>query len=176
MRDTLPGMPRTLTTIGDLSFGQPLGRTRQRRRSMQLGAVTMGSATATTGGAALQDASLSLLNKFEAGGVTPESTVDADVTAFQNAWNADPANAGDQLVADGKYGPLTFGALNAMTGGIAPIVNGGAAPTPATPTAPVAPASESHLALWLLLAAAAIGAYFLMRKKRRSGSHRRSAR
>jgi hypothetical protein len=168
-------MPRTLTTIGDLSFGQPLGRTRQRRRAMQLGSVTMGSATATTGGDALQTASLALLNAFEASGVTPESTVDGNVSAFQAAWNADPANSGDQLVADGKYGPLTYGALNAMVGGIAPLVNGGPAPVPApTPAVPTAPgASSSHLTMWLLLAAAAIAAYMLLRKKKKGGGGRR---
>jgi LPXTG-motif cell wall-anchored protein len=183
--------PRTLTTIGDLTMGQPLTRTRNRRMAMNPGRstrVTLGSATADTGGDALQTASLDLLNKFDSSGVTPESVGDPVVLAFQKQWNADPLNQGDQLVQDAKYGPLTKGALDAMVGGIAPPVNGGIAPAPAPPApaphvtpgpAPlVKPAAggTSHLALFLLIAAAAIGGYLLLRKKRRGGGgHRRSA-
>jgi hypothetical protein len=174
---------RTLTTIGDLTAAAPLTRIRNRRVRMNPGrstSVTLGSATAATGGGPLQDASLALLNAFDTAGVTPESVPDGNVTAFQQAWNADPANTGDQLVVDGKYGPLTKGALDAMVGGIAPQVNGGIAPGPIphpspTPGAPVV-ASSSHLAFWLLIAAAAIGGYLLFRKKKRGGGgHRRSA-
>jgi hypothetical protein len=148
----------------------------------------LGSATAATGGAALQDAALALLNHFDANGVTPEETQDAIVGAFQLAWNQDPANTGDQLVPDSKYGPLTKGALDAMTGGIAPLVNAppspGPAPSPAPSPAPgpspapIVPAASSHeMGVFLLLAAVAIGAYLLLRKKkgRRSGGSRRSS-
>jgi hypothetical protein len=178
-------MPRQLVTIGDLASATPLRRTRVRRQRM-MGMIQ--SADATTGGEALQGAALDLLNHFDSAGVTPESTQDALVGAFQLAWNQDPANASDQLVPDSKYGPLTKGALDAMTGGIAPAVNGGPAPAPSpAPPSPVkpspavgpaAPASEgSELAIWLLVAAALVGGYLLLRKKKRGGggSRRRSS-
>src|ERR1700690_2755137 len=111
---------RQLVTIGDLTAARPLGRTRQRRQAM-IGLVDdlhMGAATSTTAGEALQTAALALLNKFDAGGVTPMTTADADVGAFQDAWNADPANASDQLAVDSEYGPLTQGALAAIVGAV----------------------------------------------------------
>lgn len=164
---------RSLLTIGDLPglTGQPLRRQGIRRRLM-----TMGSADSTTAGSALQDASLTLLNYLEASGVPPESAVDENVQAYQQAWNADPANTGDQLVVDGKYGPLTQGTLNAMTGGIAPAVNGGPAPVPAPPkpapgTITPAATTGSHAGLILLLIAAGVGAWLLLRKKKGSVRH-----
>lgn len=173
--------PRTLVTIGDLR-AQPLFRSKMRRMRMSgMGFVDMGSATADTAGPALQAASADLLAQTDAHGAPPEEMVDPATMAFQQAWNADPANSGDQLVVDGKYGPLTYGAQNATTGGMASPVNGGSSPlvtptpaTPATPTAPAA-ASTSHLGIWLLLAAAAGGAYLLFRKKGRRGGARRRA-
>lgn len=170
-------MPRQLVTIGDLASATPLRRTRVRRQRM-LGMI--GSADATTGGEALQGAALDLLNHFDSAGVTPENTQDALVGAFQLAWNQDPANASDQLKRDSKYGPLTKGALDAMTGGIAPMVNGGPAPSPAPPV-PVRPspaivpaASSDSSEIWLLvLLAALVGGYFWLRKKKRSSGGRR---
>ncbi len=164
---------RQLVTIGDLR-AQPLTRTRQRRQAMGLGWYDMGSATSSTAGAPLMAASAALLAQTDAQGAPPETTDDPLTRAFQEAWNADPTNADDQLTVDGEYGPLTFGAQNTITGGVATPVNGGA--SPATPTAPgTTPATvggESAL-FWLLLAAAGVGAYFLMRKK---GGGRRRAR
>ena len=172
---------RQLVTIGDLTAARPLGRTRQRRQAMiglVQGPYGMGAATSATAGEALQDAAMALLNKFDAQGVTPMGTADATVGDFQTAWNADPANASDQLADDSDYGPLTQGALNAIVG-VAPAVNYGGnitpGPSPTPGTTPATTGGSSHLGLWLLLAAAGVGAYLLMRKKRRSGGGRRRA-
>ncbi len=134
----------------------------------------IGSANSDTAGSDLQDAAMALLNHFDTNGVTPESTPDAFVTDFQMRWNEDPANKGDQLVVDGKYGPLTYGAQRAMVGNVAQPVNGGASPAvnPPAPAPPVTPpASGSSELPWLLLLAVAGGAYFLFFRKKKSTHH-----
>lgn len=171
-------VPRELVTIGGLR-AQPLGRARDRRRAI-LGLQSMGSATADTAGSALQSAAADLLNYLDANGVPSEHEANAQVGIYQRAWNADPANATDQLVVDEGYGPLTQGTLNVLTGGIAPAVNTGppgttpprpAPVTPVTPS-PVAPSSgESEVGFWILLAAVGVGAYFLLRKKKGKTVH-----
>ena len=93
----------------------------------------VGAATSATAGADLQSAGTTLLNYLDTNGVPPETTTDSNVAAFQSAWNADPANATDQLVVDSEYGPLTFGALSAIVGDVAPPVNYGGTPTAPTP-------------------------------------------
>jgi hypothetical protein len=164
-------LPRQLVTIGDLRAARPLTRDRLRRQ-----ARTLGSATASTGSEALQDAALAFINALDVGGVPLESTVDPNVRAFQQAWNADPANAGDQLAVDGKYGPLTQGALNVMTGVAPPVNYGGAPPAPApSPTPPgvlVTPAGGGgeSTAFWLALAAVAVGGYLIFFRKRKKGA------
>ena len=134
----------------------------------------MGSAVPTGQGTPLEDASAALLAAFDATGVLPESTVDSRVLTWQQAWNADPANTGDQLVSDGKYGPLTYGAFNVMVGGMAPAVNGGGVVvTPGTVT-PGTSTTTSEAIPWLLIAAAAAAGYFLFFRKRKTVHHHRA--
>jgi LPXTG-motif cell wall-anchored protein len=174
---------RTLVTIGDLR-AQPLRRTRTRR----LGHVDpfryrersgMGSATPATGGAALQDATATLLNYLEMNGAPSEHVSDPQVLAYQKVWNADPANASDQLSPDGGYGPLTQGTLDVMTGGIAPAVNTGQGPAPSPSPMPppgvlVVPASGGSDMGWLLIAGGAgLLAYLLFFRKKKHGHHAR---
>lgn len=143
---------------------------------------SMGSATADTAGSALSTAAANLLNYLDANGVPSEHINDPQVNAYQQAWNADPANSADQLSVDGGYGPETQGTLNVLTGGIAPAVNTGppgttpVSPTPVTPTpvtpAPVTPAkTDSEVGFWILLAAVGVGAYLLLRKKKGKTVH-----
>jgi len=70
------------------------------------GYVLLGAAgdTATTGAA--------VVAYFQSNACT-QSSIPA-VVDFQNAWNAE--NPDDQLVVDGKYGPLTQGALQNVMG------------------------------------------------------------
>lgn len=180
---------RHLVTIGDLR-ASPLSRTNARRsravRGVEKGIghvdafryherSDMGAATSATAGGPLQDAALALLNKFDASGVTPMSQADPTVGDFQSTWNADPANAGDQLTVDSSYGPLTSGALAAIVGGVAPAVNYGGSANVIPPPGVVTPASsstESEVLPWLLIGAAAVGAYFLFVRKRKTVHHR----
>jgi hypothetical protein len=136
----------------------------------------MGSAVPTGQGTPLEDASAALLAAFDATGVLPESTVDSRVLTWQQAWNADPSNTGDQLVADGRYGPLTYGAFNVMVGGMAPAVNGGSSPTVVVPgtVTPGSSTTTSEAIPWLLIAAAAGAAYFLFFRKRKTVHHHRA--
>jgi LPXTG-motif cell wall-anchored protein len=166
---------RQLVTIGSLR-ATPLRRTRARRMGhvdpFRFREAGMGSATAATAGVDLQDAAVALLNYLEANGVPSEHVNDPQVYAYQQKWNADPANVADQLGLDGGYGPLTQGTLNVLTGGIAPLVNTGPPGTvPAVvPPGTITPAGGSSDWTWLLIAAAvAGGAYLLFRKKKKSG-------
>jgi hypothetical protein len=134
----------------------------------------MGSAVPTGVGTPLEDASATLLASFDATGVLPESTADSRVVTWQQAWNADPANTGDQLVVDGKYGPLTYGAFNVMVGGMAPAVNGGSSPTVVVPGTTPATTTTSSEWPWLLIAAAAAAGYFLFFRKRKTVHHHRA--
>lgn len=142
----------------------------------------MGSATPATAGDALTSAAATLLNYLDTNGVPSEHQTDAQVGAYQQAWNADPANANDQLVVDQEYGPLTQGTLDVMTGGIAPAVNTGPAgttptptPTPVVPVTPGTTTNSSEVGFWLLLAAVGVGAYLLLRKKKGRSVHHHHA-
>jgi len=190
---------RELVTIGDL-YARPLSRDRMRRRQAmgrfsgpsgwdigQTNPSFAPGADSSSGGQELQDAAIALLDYLDANGVPSEHTSDPNVLAFQTAWNADPANgaASAKLSADGDYGANTHDALAAMVGAVAPPVNTGAgpapgpAPAPGPSPAPIVPASTttgSHLGLFLLLGAVALGGWLLMRKKKRGGGggHRSS--
>jgi hypothetical protein len=185
---------RELVTIGDL-YARPLTRDRMRRqRSMgrfsgpsgwDIGQTNPGfapGADSSSAGQELQDAAIALLNYLDANGVPSEHVRDANVLAFQTSWNADPANgaASAKLSLDGGYGTNTRDALAAMVGSVAPPVNTGGAPAPSPSPAPPSPhpspapivpaaAGGSHLGLWLLLGAVALGGWLLMRKKKRGG-------
>jgi hypothetical protein len=204
---------RTLTTIGDLRTMRDVSR--QARLAPMMGfspslrALHMGLLGATNPnfappsgldsgsmGADLSNALNALLQAYTASGVPAESTADPSASAFQTAWNADPAVSavgGNALLAvDGGYGPNTALAVSTINGGSFPPVNGGAAPapmpgtTPANPlVAPAAPgavtpagAASSHTMLWLLALLAAAGAAYAahrMLKKKNSGGRRRAA-
>lgn len=158
-----------------------------RRRGKTLGHVdpfryserfSIGSATTDTAGSALTDAAYALLNHFDVNGVTPEHTQDPVVGAFQLAWNADPANAGDQLTHDEQYGPLTKGALAAIVGNVAQNVNAGPTPKPAPAPSPAPPVptpspstSGGDVFPWLLVGGAAVAAYFLFFRKKKKTHH-----
>jgi hypothetical protein len=131
---------------------------------------TLGVATSSTAGSDLQNAATTLLNYLDSNGVPPETTTDSNVAAFQSAWNADPANSTDQLAVDSEYGPLTFGALAAIVGNVAPPVNYGGTPTAPTPGGqPVANASGVGPLPYIIgavVVAGALAAYTYSRKGR----------
>jgi LPXTG-motif cell wall-anchored protein len=184
---------RELYTIGDLgSIASPAARSRAKRRRFIGAAADAPSVYGDAGGFrlpapfvdasgdALDTTSMALQNKFDGFGVTSEHVYDADVHAFQVAWNSDARTAGATLTPDGNYGPQTHDALNVLTQ-MAPPVNTGAGPSPGpapgppplpTPRPIVKPTGgHSDLGMWLLLGGAGLAAWFLFfRKKKRSSS------
>jgi hypothetical protein len=192
---------RELVTIGDLRTVGPAVRSRANRlRYLNVIPMRgMGStnpsfvpgANSDTGGAELQDAGIALLNYLDTNGVPSEHVSDPNVVAFQTAWNADAANAGNnqKLSVDGGYGPNVHDALAAMVGAVAPPVNTGNAPvpsqpggtTPATPGAPPLPLAQAGMGgggVLLFLALALAGGFVLFgsKKQRTSVTVRRNPR
>jgi hypothetical protein len=192
---------RELTTIGNLRAMRTLDRS---ARLMPLRGMGWMGATnpnffppsaaqvdASPPGSALTAATVAMLQHFAQSGVPSEHATTADpfVLAFQQMYNEDSLTASlPKLSEDGAFGPNVHDAAAALVdvtgGGSVPAVNTGAAPvvvvppsTPATPATPLATTTKaSHVVLWLLAIAAAVGvAYGAHRMMKKRRTRRRAA-
>ena len=189
---------RELRTIG--AVGSPRAARAVRARSMHglslvptMGSVDIGATNpsfqapstdqvqANPPGDALANAANALLIYMNSNGVPPESSYNAQVAAFQTAWNADPLGqvngTNGTLQVDGGYGPNVQAALSSLSGGQSPAVNTSSSGNVASdvPLASVAGGSSIPWGYIAIAAALGLAAYLYVHRRRKgSGARRRS--
>lgn len=191
------GINTNLAAVNNGSTGTPPSQTDaqnaqgfvRQMENLYHQAIAMPSGGGATPSSALTSAAQSLVQWLQANGCTTSSV--SAVVAFQTAYNAEGSQ---QIATDGKYGPITQGALqrvlSASGGGTAPqnCFGGGPAPSPSPSPTPT-PSSNTTGLPWgtIAVAGAAVAgvaaiAYAVHKKKggkgvmhhaRRMGHHMR---